>query len=212
MAISEPRAASPYAGHRMSLDDFLRLPEQQPPLEYDDGMVTPKMSPELDHNRIARTMCDEMQRIASERQIGLAEREVRFRGGRASYVPDVSYYRTERLRWRGARRFARLQDAPDIAVEVASPGQSVTALIRRCLRYLELGARISVLVDPEDEAALVFRSGPSMLVLQGDDRIDLDDVLPGFDLTVRRVFDSIAPEWMARYNARPRRRHEHGDL
>jgi Uma2 family endonuclease len=32
--------------------------------------------------------------------------------------------------------------------------------------------------------------------LRGDDRIDLDDMLPGFDLTVGGLFDSIVPDWL----------------
>ena len=43
---------------------------------------------------------------------------------------------------------------------------------------------------------LVFRAGQPLLVLEGDDRIDLDDVLPGFDLTVDAMFDGLAPDWL----------------
>jgi hypothetical protein len=31
-------------------------------------------------------------------------------------------------------------------------------------------------------------------VLRGDDRIDLDDVLPGFSLTVNQLFATSAPD------------------
>jgi hypothetical protein len=33
-------------------------------------------------------------------------------------------------------------------------------------------------------------------VLQGDDRIDVDDVLPGLMLTVRGLFEAIVPRWV----------------
>jgi hypothetical protein len=33
-------------------------------------------------------------------------------------------------------------------------------------------------------------------LLQGDDRIVLDDLLPGFDLTVQAMFDALAPDWL----------------
>lgn len=196
MAISDRQVTSRYVGRRMTLDEFLALPEQAPALELDDGLVTQKMSPEVNHGAVAVTFTVEMNRVASQRKLGKAAVEVRFRARGATYVPDASYYRKERLHLRGPKRFAQLQDSPDIAVEVVSPGQSVIALIRKCVKYLDLGVPVAVLADPEDETVLVFRPGPLMRVLQGDDRIDLDDVLPGFDLTPRRLFDSIVPDWL----------------
>lgn len=53
-----------------------------------------------------------------------------------------------------------------------------------------------LLVDPDPETVLVFRPGQLLTLLQGDDRIDLDDVLPGFELTVRAMFDALAPDWL----------------
>jgi len=195
MAISEQEVTISYVGRRMSLDEFLALPEQEPALEYDDGVVTQKMSPEINHGSVAFTFAAEMDRVASQRRLGKASIEIRFRAGGATYVPDASYYRKERLQLRAPKRFVQLADAPDIAVEVVSPEQGVIGLIGRCLRYLELGVSISILAAPDDEAVLVFRPGQPMRVLQGDDRIDLDDLLPGFDLTPRRLFDSIVPDW-----------------
>ena len=77
-----------------------------------------------------------------------------------------------------------------------SPDQSVTSLIRKCQEYLAHGAQIALVVDPDDEAILAFRPGQPVRVLQGDDRIDVDDVLPGVTLTVRELFDGIMPKWV----------------
>jgi Uma2 family endonuclease len=196
MAITEhEQDTSPYVGRRMTLDEFLELPEQEPPLEFDAGVVTQKMSPDFDHSAAAEIFLIEMNRVGVSGRLGRAYVEGRCRGMTASFVPDVAYYRRGRLQVRDGRRFARLQDPPDIAVEILSPGQSVIGLMKKCLRYLELGTAVAILVDPGDEAVLMFRPGEPMRVLQGDDRIDLDDVLPGFDLTPRRVFDSIVPSW-----------------
>ncbi len=38
---------------------------------------------------------------------------------------------------------------------------------------------------------LVVRPDRAMLSLSGDDPIDLADVLPGFELTVRQLFDTL---------------------
>jgi Uma2 family endonuclease len=86
-------------------------------------------------------------------------------------------------------------EAPDLAVETLSPEESVTLLIAKCLRYLTFGTKVSVLIDPDQETVLTFRPAQPLRILQGQDRIDLDDVLPGFDLTVQGLFDAIASEF-----------------
>ena len=73
-------------------------------------------------------------------------------------------------------------------------GQAVNALVRRCLWYVENGVRIAVLVDPDDESILVFRRDANPLALRGTDRIDLDEVLPGFESTAQELFESLNAE------------------
>ena len=82
-------------------------------------------------------------------------------------------------------------------MEIVSPTQSVTVLIKKCIRYVGLGTQIALLVDPDEETVLVFRPGQPLRLLQGADWIDLDDVLPGFDLTVQGMFDALVPDWVA---------------
>jgi hypothetical protein len=41
-----------------------------------------------------------------------------------------------------------------------------------------------------------FRPDQPLPVLQGEDRIDLDDVLPGFELTVRQLFEAVNWSWL----------------
>jgi Uma2 family endonuclease len=63
--------------------------------------------------------------------------------------------------------------------------------VRRCLWCIEQGSQVALLVDPSDESVLVFRPDQSAVALRGDDRIDLDVVLPGFELTAKQLFDSL---------------------
>jgi Uma2 family endonuclease len=76
-------------------------------------------------------------------------------------------------------------------VEIVSPKQSVNPLIQRCLRFLERGAQAALLVNPSDESVRLFRPGQAMAVLRGADAIDLEAILPGFELTVQELFDSL---------------------
>ena len=195
-AITDDSAPSPWVGQRMTLEEFLALPEQKPALEFDGEMVTQKMAPTFDHTELQAIVREAFNDVAREHQLGRTFCEARIRIGSLIRVPDVSYYRLEHLRIRPGRRYERTQGIPDIAVEIVSPEQNVTSLIRKCQEYLTHGAQIALVVDPADEAILAFRSGQPVRVLQGDDRIDVDDVLPGMTLMVRELFDAIMPGWV----------------
>src|SRR5205085_1840905 len=110
--------------------------------------------------------------------------ELRVTFGGRSYVPDVSVFRWQRIPRTAEGRVSNVFSlAPDIAVEIASPGQAVNSLVRRCLWYVENGVAVSLLIDPADESVLVFRPDSRPVARRGADRIELDDLLPGFQLT-----------------------------
>src|SRR5215212_6117455 len=186
----------PWVGQRMTLDEFLTLPDVKPYLEFTDGLVTQKMAAKPTHGSIQPLLVMLFNQVAGPQRLGVAYSETRFVTPGWAPVPDVSYYRRERIKWRGRRPPADFFEPPDIAVEIVSPEQSVTELIKKSLRYLALGSQVALVIDPSPETALVFRGGQPLQLLQGEDRIDLDDVLPGFELTVGAMFEALAPEWV----------------
>jgi Uma2 family endonuclease len=187
---------SRWVGARMTLDEFLALPEEKPRLEYADGVVTQKVAPQFDHTSLQLDIARRLDRLGHELQHGIARPETRIVTPDWSPVPDVSYYCKERIRPVSRRRFGKIEIPPDIAVEIVSPDQSVGELLKKCLRYAEIGVAVSLVVDADDETIYAIRPGQPLRVLRGDDRIDLDDVLPGFDLTVNALFGSIVPDWL----------------
>jgi Uma2 family endonuclease len=188
---------SPYVGQRMTLEEFLALPDEKPALEYADGVVTQKMAPTPDHIELQAIIRDTLNATAEHGHLGRAFTEIRFQIQGLARVPDVGFYRLTRLRVIAGRRYASNQGVPDLAVEIVSPGQSVTSLILKCQQYLALGALVALIVDPDDEAILAFRPGQPVRVLQGDDRIEIDELVPGLALTVKEMFEAIVPIWVA---------------
>src|SRR6266851_6594357 len=175
---------------RMTLDEFLALPEEEPALELEaDGMVTQKVSPKGKHSSLQRGLIKLFDPFAEPRRIALALPELRTVFGGAAYVPDVAVYRWERIAWTADGEVPDdFVEPPDIAIEVVSPKQSVNSLVRRCVWYVDNGVRIALLVDPYDRSVLLFRAGTAIRVSRGADPIDLSAVLPGFELTAEQVF------------------------
>ena len=176
----------------LTLEAFLELPEEEPALEYEEGVVSQKVPPQGKHAGLQMWIGELINHFARPKKLALAFSELRTTFGGRSRVPDLVVYRWDRVPLDDRGRIANeFHEPPDVAVEIVSPGQSVNYLVRRCLWYVENGVRIALLVDPSDESVLLFRPGHTPMALHGDDRIDLDDVLPGFELRAHEVFDAL---------------------
>ena len=175
-----------------SLEQFLRLPEEKPALEYVEGRVTQKVSPQGWHSRLQVALLDHLNRVAlpARRAFAFSELRVTFAG--SSLVPDISVFRWERIPRNETGRILNVfLEPPDIVFEIVSPEQSVNALIQRCLWFVANGVHIALLVDPDDESVIAFRPGEKITVRRRADRIDLGELLPDFDVTVEALFASL---------------------
>jgi len=176
----------------LTLEEFLRLPEEEPALEFADGEVTQKVSPQGQHSALQFGIAKIFDRFALPPKLARVFTELRTTFAGASRVPDVSVYRWDRVPLDSKGRVANeFFEPPDLVVEIVSPEQSVTALIRKCLWYVEHGVMIALLVDPDDESVLLFRPNQAPLALRGADRIAVDAVLPGFEHSVAELFASL---------------------
>jgi Uma2 family endonuclease len=178
---------------RMTLEEFLALPEEEPALELEaDGTVTQKVSPKGKHSSLQRGLLKLFDGFAEPRRVALALPELRTVFAGAAYVPDVSVYRWERVAWTTEGEVPDdFTEPPDIAIEIVSPGQNVTRLVRRCIWYVEHGVTLALLVDPTDRSVLRFSRGSTTRALHDQDHIDLSDVLPDFQATVEKLFNLL---------------------
>ncbi len=184
MAITQQR--------RLTLEEFLELPEEKPAFEYVEGVVSQKVSPQGEHSVVQYGFAEHVNRFARPKKLAWAFPELRATWAGASPVPDVSVYRWERIPRTPAGRVANVfREPPDIAVEIRSPGQRRAGQVERCRWYVAHGVLIALLADPRDESVTRFQEGTPERVLRGSDRIDLDDVLPGFELTVKDLFGAL---------------------
>jgi Uma2 family endonuclease len=77
--------------------------------------------------------------------------------------------------------------APDLAVEVLSPGNEHSEIVRKVGNYLAAGTVIWV-IDPDDETVNVYTPGLPRVTLRREDMLSGDAVLPGFRLAVADIF------------------------
>ena len=122
---------------RLTLEEFLELPEKKPALEFEDGEVTQKVSPKGPHSALQAVLGEIFNRSLRPRRVALALTELRTTFAGSSRVPDVAVYLWDRIPRDAAGKIALdFREPPDIAIEIVSPGQSTNRLIRRCQRFL----------------------------------------------------------------------------
>ena len=180
---------------RLTLEEFLELPEWKPALEYADGRVSQKVSPKGKHSTLQLAFCELFNRFARPARLALALPALRATWNDRSYVPDVSVYGWEQApRDESGEVADDFVDPPDIAIEIVSSGQGAPKLVQKCLWYIANGVLVALLVNPARKSIPLFRPHQSTVTRRGDDGIDLRDVLPGLELTVHQVFDSLKLE------------------
>ena len=177
----------------LTLDEFLRQPEEKPALEYLDGVVTRKMSPKGPHGRLRVWASRLFDTAAGDPPAFLTFTELRTNWtNRASLVPDISVYLVERVPTTPDGDVADdFWLPPDLVVEIASPGQSVNDLTARANLLLQHGVRVVVVVEPRLRRVRVARPGQLIATYEGNDTIAFADVLPGFELSVRELFSAL---------------------
>lgn len=173
----------------LTLEEFLQLPEEEPALEYEAGQVTQKVSPKGKHGRLQLQIAMLIQQFADRYDLGIVFTELRITFAGASRVPDVAFYRRDRApRDERGEVADDIFEPPDLAIEIRSPGQPLQAQLRRCRAYVSEGVSIALAIDPQDRRLWLFATDRPQQEVQGDEPIDLGDVLPGFTITPSEIF------------------------
>jgi Uma2 family endonuclease len=100
-------------------------------------------------------------------------------------APDISFIKRERV---GKISLSFRDGAPDLAVEVTSPGESRNKVAKKAKQWLELGALLVWVVDPQRNLVTTYRSDAEARVLTTADVLSGDDVVPGFRIPVCEIF------------------------
>ena len=100
-------------------------------------------------------------------------------------APDVVWIAPGRIP-AGTRGYPEL--APDLAVEVKSPGNSYAELAAKAGMWLSYGSREVWVADPERVTITVYRPYQEPVTLGEDDVLEGGGLLPGFATPVWKLF------------------------
>lgn len=100
--------------------------------------------------------------------------------------PDISYVSEERLPQARVRGYPEL--APDFVAEVVSPSDTASDVQTKVNEWLAAGVVLVWVLYPATRTAMTFRSDGSIQLLNADDTITCEPVLPGFACRLGDLF------------------------
>ena len=103
-------------------------------------------------------------------------------------APDVAFMTHESLAATGVPT-GYFRGVPDLAVEVISPNDRYTEVAEKIAEWLAHGVQLLFVVDPRRKTVDVHRPGQPPRILGVDDTLDGEDVVPGWTLAIRDLFD-----------------------
>ena len=172
------------------------LPDNvKPALEWVNGRVLQKVSPEHKHARAQRRLAAALGAWVDERGCGDVGTEWRFQVQppgeiRRSLVPDVAYISYARVPFEELERTGAPAVAPDAVVEIRSPDDRQRDIDEKVRVYLAAGTTVVFLVDPETRRVIAIDRDGSKDLSGGP---ITHDVLPGFSIDTRALFDPPRP-------------------
>lgn len=107
----------------------------------------------------------------------------------ARLSPDASW--VSRTRWEALtpkQRKGFVPLCPDCVVELRSPSDSLSTLQTKMREYIDNGARLGWLIDPQNRQVEIYRQQAEVEILINPAELSGEDVLPGFVLNLRRVW------------------------
>jgi Uma2 family endonuclease len=175
------------------VDVLLTWPDNGYRHEVVEGTLVRMAGSGYEASTIGLAIAAELRAYARPRRLGVAtpaDGVYRFPGAETGLLPDVGFIEASKVPLIADRR-KPMPFAPDLAVEVASPDQSLETMAAKARTYLSGGTRLVWVVWPERRQVDVWRtnrrSGPVATLDEGD-RLDGADVVPGFSLPVADIF------------------------
>ena len=107
----------------------------------------------------------------------------------ANRSPDASWIARER--WEALtpaerKTFAPL--CPDFVVELRSATDNLKDLREKMEEYIENGAKLGWLIDPQNKRVEIYRPAQPVEVLENPQHLSGEAILPGFTLSLKRIF------------------------
>jgi Uma2 family endonuclease len=175
----------------MTAEELIKLPRGQFRAELINGELKTMPLAGHPHGRITMRLSAPLAQFVWDHQLGevyTAETGFRLTSNPDTVLgPDVSFISKQRLKEIGEVK-GYWPGAPDLAVEVLSPGDRPGNVKSKVSQWLGFGAKQVWEVDPKLCTVTIHRSLSNTTTFAGQDDLVADDILPGFRISLERIF------------------------
>ena len=173
----------------MTADELLhvRIPDKR--VELVRGMLVVREPAWLRHGRVAMDVAGRLKNHVDAHRLGkVYAAETGFALAREPdtvRAPDIAFIRGNRLPDPEPAGFPDL--APDLVVEVLSPGDRPGEVLAKVADWLSAGTRLVWVIDPARNVGRVYRDDGTERIVTTDQTLDGEDVVPGFSCGLASV-------------------------
>jgi Uma2 family endonuclease len=176
---------------QVTADELLHLPDDGFRYELVQGELRQMKPAGNVHGRVAMSFAWRLARYVEENQLGTvyaAETGFRLASDPDTVrAPDVAFVSRARVEALGEVE-GFWPEAPDLAVEAVSPGDSYSEVEEKVFAWLDASTKMVVVINPRQRSATVYKSPTDIVALTEADVLAGGDVVPGFELAVREIF------------------------
>lgn len=175
---------------QVTAEELWNLSETYKNHELSKGRLIEMTPPGGSHGKFALRIGRFLQDFVDARQIGEAMVETGFvltENPDTVRSPDASFISTENLPPEGLPD-GFIPGAPDLAVEIVSPGDTAAEVQDKVQDYLHYGTKLVWVIYPRQRLVIVHYPDGTAKTLRETDTLSGESVVPGFSCPVKEIF------------------------
>ena len=178
----------------LTLEAFLAMPETKPASEFIDGKISQKPMPQGKHSAVQNEFVPTVNGKLRSEKIARAFSELRCTFGGRSIVPDVSVWIWDRIATDDSGDIANVfSGAPDWTIEILSPDQRHTKVVKNIVHCLKRGAALGWLIDPDDRTVFIYHPNGTLEIFdEPDSQLPVPEFARSIELTIDDVLGWLA--------------------
>jgi Uma2 family endonuclease len=180
----------------MTAEEYMQLPRGEFRHELINGDLITMPLPGLPHGRMQARLITTLSQFVWDNDLGEVYGELGFQltvDPDTVLGPDVCFIRKQRLQEAGEVK-GFWQGPPDLAVEFLSPSDRPSMVNRKIANWFGYGVKQLWVVNEKNRTVTVYRSPSDASTFSGSDYLEAQDLLPGFRLSLERIFSTSTQE------------------
>jgi Uma2 family endonuclease len=173
-----------------TLSEFLAMPEIKPANEFVDGSIYQKPMPQGKHSIIQRELTFAIDRPLRDKKRARAFPELRCTFGDRSILPDIAVMLWNRIPRNPDGTVANVfAIAPDWTIEILSPEQGQTKVVKNIMHCLKYGTQMGWLIDPDEQTVFVYQPKQEVEIFDNaNQQLLMPAFTAGLQLSVGELF------------------------